>query len=145
MSKLIQVINGPNLNKLGERPAEHYGSMTLDQIIQSMKVKAESLGVEIAAFQANAKGAIVDAIQNACKSSAGIIINAGAYSHTSIAIRDALECASVPIIEVHLSNIYSREAYRQHSFVSEVADGIISGLGGKGYLLALDAIVELVA
>ena len=141
MSNVIHVINGPNLNLLGMRPAEHYGSLKLDEILKEMEAKAKSLGLSLVHVQSNDEGKLVDAIQQvALGDAAGLVINAAAYSHTSIAIRDALECVSVPVIEVHLSNIYARDDFRHHSYVSEVVDGVISGLGPMGYLFAIEAL-----
>lgn len=142
MKTLITLINGPNLNLLGTRKPEVYGDETLDDIIKSVCNLGATFGVEVFSVQSNSEGKIIDAIQQAAKDSCGIIINAGAYSHSSIAIRDALEAVNIPIIEVHLSNIFARESFRKHSYVSEVAKGVISGFGAKGYLLALRALVE---
>lgn len=134
----ILVINGPNLNMLGQREPEIYGSTTLAQIEQSVTARAAELGVSTTYFQSNTEGAILDHIQQNGPSSDGIIINAGALTHTSIALRDALAILSVHIVEVHISNIYSREEFRHTSITAPVSTGQISGLGPQGYLLALE-------
>jgi 3-dehydroquinate dehydratase-2 len=140
----ILLVNGPNLNMLGARQPELYGSETLPQIEAKCKATAKGLKLELTCFQSNHEGEIVDSIQQAAKKYQGLIINPGAYSHTSIAIMDALLNVPFPIIEVHLSNIFKREEFRHESYVSRVASGIICGLGSQGYLLALQAIAELV-
>lgn len=140
MSKKLIIINGPNLNMLGERPAEIYGSESLEQILKKAKKHGKDKGIDIDCYQSNHEGDLIDTVQQAQKKYAGIIINPGGYSHTSVALRDALEIVSIPIIEVHLSNIFKREEYRKHSYVSEVASGVISGLGAKGYIVAIDAL-----
>ncbi len=139
----VTLINGPNLNLLGKRSPEIYGSQTLADIEAGLREQAEQLSIELDCFQDNSEGALVSKIQSCETESDGVIINPGAYSHTSIAIRDALEYLSHPIIEVHLSNIFQREEFRAHSFVSELAAGVICGLGPKGYSLALDALDEM--
>jgi len=140
--KHIFIINGPNLNLLGERDQSLYGKLTLNDIENDLTEKADKLNFELKFFQSNIEGEIISAIQDARKLADGIIINAGAYSHTSIAIRDALEILSCPIIEVHLSNIYKRESFRNHSHISSVATGVICGLGPDVYSLALTALVN---
>jgi len=142
MANTISVLNGPNLNLLVKRRPEIYGANSLDEIIKSLSESASRLGYAISAFQESSEGALVDAIHKAGGDSEGIIINAAAYSHTSIAIRDALEHVSQPVVEVHLSNIFSREEFRHHSYVSEVAKGVISGFGAYGYELALLALIK---
>ena len=144
MTKKIGVVNGPNLNILGTREPDVYGRVTLDQIIADLTKRANELGFEIEAFQANSEGAIVDEIQKFSSSVSGIIINPAAYTHTSVAIRDALAATKLPVIEVHLSNIFKREEFRHHSYISAVATGTICGLGPKGYILALEALAELI-
>jgi len=134
----ILVIHGPNLNMLGKREPEVYGKATLDDINAALKETANRLGVYVEAFQSNHEGAIVDKIQEIMTSHQGLIINPGAYTHTSVAIRDALLLLSMPVVEVHLSNIYKREPFRHHSMVAGVATGQISGLGSDGYILALE-------
>jgi 3-dehydroquinate dehydratase-2 len=134
----ILVIHGPNLNMLGKREPEVYGNATLDDINAALNATGARLGVSIESFQSNHEGAIVDKIQEIMHSHQGLIINPGAYTHTSVAIRDALLLLSIPVVEVHLSNIYKREPFRHHSMVAGVATGQISGLGSDGYLLALE-------
>jgi 3-dehydroquinate dehydratase-2 len=143
MTKKILILNGPNLNLLGTREPEIYGKETLDDVKKSCEKAAKELGLGCDFRQSNDEGEIVSQIQEARKTHAGIIINAGAYTHTSIAIRDALLGTGLPIIEVHISNIFKREEFRHHSFISDVAVGMICGLGTKGYTLALQAMVEL--
>ena len=144
MAATILVLNGPNLNRLGKREPEVYGSITLADIERQTKARAKELGLEIDFRQTNGEGEMVDWIQQA-DGLAGIIVNAGGYTHTSVAILDALRGAHLPIVEVHLSNIYQREAYRRSSFISEVADGVICGLGAQGYELAVEAMATLVS
>jgi 3-dehydroquinate dehydratase-2 len=141
----VLVLNGPNLNMLGTREPEIYGSQTLADIEAMAAERAASLGMSIDFRQSNVEGELVTWIQEARQGAQAIIINAGAYSHTSIAILDALQAFEGPIIEVHLSNIFRREAFRHHSHVSGVAIGVICGLGAKGYLLALEALADKVA
>jgi len=134
----ILVINGPNLNLLGTREPETYGNFTLADIEKSLKEITTSKGAEIDFFQSNSEGLIIDVIHNAAiKNYDGIILNAGAYTHTSIAIRDAILGSNIPVIEVHISNIYKREEFRHNSFISDVAMGQICGLGKDVYVLAL--------
>lgn len=136
----VLLINGPNLNMLGKREPEIYGHETLDDINSHLKSMAASLSIELECFQSNYEGAIVEKIQDAMGLVQGIIINPAAYTHTSVAIRDALMLHTIPVIEVHLSNIYKREEFRHHSMVSGVATGQIAGLGVQGYSLAMTAI-----
>ncbi len=138
MSKLIYVLNGPNLNLLGKRQPEIYGHETLADVQARMETKAATLGLEIAFFQSNHEGELVDIIHQAREQAAGIVINPAAYSHTSVAILDALNTFEGPVVEVHISNIHKREAFRHHSYVSSRAEGVIAGLGTLGYVLALD-------
>ena len=138
----IFVLNGPNLNLLGSREPRIYGTQTLDDVKASLEERAKGLGVRVDFRQSNHEGELVDWIQEAMAKASAIIINAGAYSHTSIAIRDALAALQIPIVEVHLSNIHAREPFRRQSFVSQVARGAIVGLGSLGYLLALDAAAQ---
>lgn len=140
MSKSVLIINGPNLNILGTREPEKYGNQTLANIEAACAEHGRNLGLSTEFFQDNSEGAIVTTIQNAFGSHDAIILNAGAYSHTSIAIRDALSAVNLPVYEVHLTNIFAREQFRHHSHVSEIAKGVICGLGGRGYLAALDSI-----
>jgi 3-dehydroquinate dehydratase-2 len=136
----ILVLNGPNLNLLGVREPKTYGSETLADIEEACLERAAALDLALDFRQSNHEGQLVDWIQEARESADGIVINAGAYTHTSIAILDALRACELPIIEVHLSNIFAREAYRHHSYVSSVARGVICGFGAQSYILALDAI-----
>lgn len=138
MSKRIYVLNGPNLNLLGTRQPEVYGHETLDDVHKRLLSRAVELGVGIVFFQSNHEGEIIDKIHEARGQADGIIINPAAYSHTSVAILDALNTFEKPVIEVHISNIHKREAFRHHSFVSARAEGVIAGLGTLGYVLALE-------
>ena len=141
----ILVLNGPNLNLLGKREPEVYGSMTLENIISDLRHYAESVDVELTHFQSNAEHELIEKIQNVLIDSLpihGIIINPAAFRHTSVAIRDALLALNLPIIEVHLSNVHARESFRQHSYISDIADGVIVGLGHLGYRFAVDALVS---
>jgi 3-dehydroquinate dehydratase-2 len=139
----ILVLNGPNLNLLGLREPEIYGHETLADIEEACLERAAELVVSLEFRQTNLEGQLVDWIQEARQTADGIIINAGAYSHSSIAILDALTAAGLPVIEVHMSNIYRRESFRHLSYVSRVAQGVICGLGGHGYELALTAMARL--
>ncbi len=140
----ILVVHGPNLNLLGVREPEIYGRLTLDDINRNLGRQAEQAHVSISFFQSNAESALVDRIQLAMADGTDfIIINPAAYTHTSVAMRDALAAVNLPFIEVHLSNIFSRESFRHHSYFSDMAVGIISGLGAKGYALALEYILAL--
>lgn len=138
----ILVIHGPNLNLLGKREPEIYGSVTIDEINTLIGKEAQALGAEIEFSQSNSEGNIVDSIQRAMGNVDGIVINPGAYTHTSIAIRDAIASTGIPTVEVHISNIFKREDFRKLSYVSGVAVGVISGLGVDSYLLGLRAIVN---
>jgi 3-dehydroquinate dehydratase-2 len=143
MTPKILVINGPSLNMLGTREPEIYGSETLADIEAASRTRGRELGLEVEFRQSNAEGDMVDWIQQARTSHAGLIVNAGAYTHTSVAVLDALLACSLPIIEVHLSNIHQREDFRHESYVSKAATGMISGLGGHGYPLALEALARI--
>ncbi len=137
------VLNGPNLNLLGTREPEVYGTDTLSQIMQKLISEAESLGCELVAYQSNHEGALIDQVQRAEQEKmSGIIINPGGYTHTSIALRDAVSGVSLPTVEIHLSNIYAREEFRQNSFIAPVAIGQIAGFGASGYSLALQALMS---
>jgi 3-dehydroquinate dehydratase II len=135
--KPIYLMNGPNLNLLGQRQPEIYGAETLADVEAAVAALAGELGLVVEAMQSNHEGQLVDWIQAARLAAAGIIINPGAYSHTSVAILDALNAFEGPVLEVHISNIHKREAFRHHSFVSQRAEGVIAGFGTQGYLLAL--------
>jgi len=139
----IVVIHGPNLNMLGKREPGVYGSSTLDDVNGMLAQAAEEKGIQIEIFQSNHEGAIVDKIQSVAEACGGMIINPAAYTHTSVAIKDALLLLDVPVIEVHISNVYKREAFRHVSMISDVVTGKIVGLGVMGYKLALDAIVKM--
>jgi 3-dehydroquinate dehydratase-2 len=141
----VLVLNGPNLNMLGKRQPEIYGRETLADIEAACRAEAKGLDLTLDFFQSNHEGALVDRIQQARDANSGIIVNAGAYTHTSVALLDALNAAEKPVIEVHLSNIYRREEFRHHSYISPVAVGVICGFGSQGYLLALRAMARLVA
>lgn len=143
MTLPIYVLNGPMLNLLGTREPEIYGSTTLAQIEKKVVAQAKKAGLKIVFRQSNHEGQLVDWIQEAREKACGLIINGAAYTHTSIAILDALRALDKPIIEVHLSNPYQRESYRRHSYVSQAATGVICGLKEQGYLMAVDAIVQL--
>ncbi len=138
----ILVIHGPNLNLLGKREPEIYGSTTIDEINTLLKKEARSLGTEIEFSQSNSEGEIVDRIQSAMGMVDGIVINPAAYTHTSVAIRDAIASTGIPTVEVHISNIYKREDFRKLSYISGVAVGVISGLGMDSYLLGLRGLVN---
>jgi len=144
METSVLVLNGPNLNMLGVREPAIYGSETLDDIEAACQERAEVLGLAIDFRQSNLEGELVSWIQQARGEHDGIIINAGAYSHTSIALLDALVLSELPVIEVHLSNIFRREGFRHHSYISAAAKGIICGFGPQGYLLALDGMARLI-
>ena len=143
MSKKIIIINGPNLNLLGEREQSQYGSITFDKLKENCTIKSQELGLVTKFTQSNLEGEIVNLIQDARENFDGMIINAAAFTHTSVAIRDALEIFKKPIIEVHLSNIYKREEFRHKSLISSVVSGGIFGLGDNGYILAIIAIQKL--
>lgn len=136
----ILVLHGPNLNLLGEREPETYGHDTLDAINERLRERAEAEGHHLQALQSNAEYELIDRIQGAGGEGIDyIILNPAAFTHTSVALRDALLAVNIPFIEVHLSNIHQREAFRRHSYFSDIAEGVIAGLGARGYLLALDA------
>lgn len=136
----VLIVNGPNLNMLGTRQPEIYGRETLADIERACRAEAEGLGLAIDFRQSNIEGELVGLIQQSRTANSAIVINAGAYTHTSVAILDALTLAELPVIEVHLSNIFRRESFRHHSYVSLAAQGVICGLGSQGYLLALRAL-----
>ena len=136
----ILILNGPNLNLLGTREPEHYGAITLDQILVNLRQQAASYDVQLADFQSNAEHELVDRVQAAADEGVDfIIINPAALTHTSVGLRDALKAVGIPFIELHLSNVHAREEFRKHSYFSDIAVGVISGLGPVGYELALTA------
>ena len=138
MNKII-ILNGPNLNLLGEREKEKYGNITLKDIENSCKEFAKKNNIDLSLFQSNVEGELVGEIQKARKEHNGLIINAGGYTHTSVAIHDALKILKIPIIELHITNIYNREEFRHKSLISKIATGVICGFGTDGYLMALTA------
>jgi 3-dehydroquinate dehydratase II len=145
MSRLL-VLHGPNLNLLGTREPDVYGRVTLAEIDKALAGKAQAAGAELSSFQSNHEGAIVDRIQQARTEQVNfVLINPAAYTHTSVAIRDALAGVALPFIEIHLSNVHKREAFRHHSYFSDLAEAVICGLGWKGYLYALDFALERLA
>lgn len=144
MTKIL-VLNGPNLNLLGTRQPEIYGSTTLGMVETACIGHGQSLDMSITCFQSNSEGALIDAIHAAKGTQDGLVLNAGAYTHTSIALRDAIASVELPLVEVHLSNIHAREEFRHKSFIAPVALGQICGFGAQGYLLALDALASHLA
>ena len=143
MTKKILIINGPNLNLLGEREETKYGKVTLDEVKKNCEFHAKSINVEIHFYQSNIEGEIVEMIQKAKGNYNGIIINAAGYTHTSVAILDALLAVKLPTIEIHITNIYNREEFRKKSLISKAANGIICGFGVNGYIMALNAMKEI--
>ena len=141
MNKII-ILNGPNLNLLGEREKEKYGNITLKDIENSCQQFAKKNDIDLSLFQSNIEGELVEEIQKARKEHNGLIINAGGYTHTSVAIHDALKIIKIPIIELHITNIYNREEFRHKSLISKVAKGVICGFGAEGYIMALKAMQE---
>lgn len=138
----VLVLNGPNLNLLGKREPGVYGLVTLDEINSMLMDEARSLGAKALCQQSNHEGALVDAIHATVDTHQGLLINAGAYTHTSVALRDAIAAVNIPTVEVHLSNIYSREAFRHHSYIAPIAIGQISGFGAESYRLGLRALIH---
>ena len=138
----LLVLHGPNLNLLGQREPGLYGSRSLGQINTALTARAQALGAELECFQSNHEGALVDRIQAARGQCQGLLINAGAYTHTSIALRDALLAVEIPFVEVHLSNVHAREPFRHHSYLADKALGVICGFGPASYSLALEGLVE---
>ncbi len=144
MTHKILILNGPNLNMLGEREPDIYGGDSLEAIGVACQHKGQTLGMSVDFRQSNDEGELVSWIQSSAEDCSGIVLNAGAYSHTSIAILDALRVVNLPTIEVHLSNIYRRESFRHYSHISQAAVGVICGLGAQSYILALDALARIV-
>jgi 3-dehydroquinate dehydratase II len=142
MGKSVLVINGPNLNLLGTREPEIYGHLTLSDIQEKCASHAASQGLNMSFMQSNSEGELVDTVQGAKGKHDGIVINAAAYTHTSVAIMDAIKGVGLPTVEVHISNTFSREDFRHHSYISPIALGVICGFGVKSYILALDALVD---
>ncbi len=143
MSRNILVINGPNLNLLGEREPHIYGARTLADINQELTDLATQAGYVLLTYQSNHEGDLIDQVQAARQNTCGLIINPGGYAHTSVALRDAVSAYAHPVIEVHLSNIYKREGFRHHSYLSAVVTGLICGLGADGYRLALQQLLHM--
>ncbi len=142
MNKII-ILNGPNLNLLGEREKEKYGTITLKDIENNCKDFANKNDINLSLYQSNIEGELVEEIQKSRKEQNGLIINAGAYTHTSVAIHDALKVLTIPIIELHITNIYNREEFRHKSMISKLASGILCGFGADGYIMALKAMKNL--
>lgn len=145
MAQQIYILNGPNLNLLGRREPEIYGTTTLADIQAMAEARAKTHGLTVSFHQSNHEGELVDLVHEAREKAAGLIVNLGAFTHTSIAIFDALSAADKPIIEVHLSNIYARETFRHKSYVSPIAKGVICGLGAQGYELAIDGMAQILS
>lgn len=145
MSRLIYVLNGPNLNLLGKRQPKIYGHETLADVEAACRAAGAHLGLEIAFHQSNAEFQMIDWIHAARETASGMVINPAAFTHTSVAILDALHTCEFPIFEVHISNVHKREAFRHHSYVSTVATGVIAGFGTQGYVLALERLARLLA
>ncbi len=143
MNNKIIIINGPNLNLLGEREQSQYGSITFEKLKENCEKKSKELGLDVDFTQSNIEGELVNIIQESRKKFDGIIINAAAFTHTSVAIRDALSLFKKPIIEIHISNIYKREEFRQKSLISDIVNGGIFGLGSEGYILAIISMQKL--
>jgi len=141
MTKPVFILNGPNLNFLGTREPEIYGHETLDDIATAVTGRASALGLTVDFRQSNHEGELVDWVHEGREAACGFIVNLGAYTHTSVALLDALKAADLPVVEVHLSNLFAREQFRHHSYITAIAIGLISGFGGLGYSLAIEALV----
>lgn len=141
MTDRLLVLNGPNLNLLGTREPEIYGSTTLDEIIDGLHTHAAALGVELTAVQSNHEGMLIDALHDAKEWAAAVVFNPGAFTHTSVALRDAISSIEIPVVECHLSNVHAREEFRHHSYLTAVCVGVVAGFGADSYRVALDAVV----
>lgn len=139
----VLVVHGPNLNLLGTREPKYYGTTTLDEINARLALRAKEQGCEVECFQSNHEGALIDRVQEAASFADGIVINPGGLTHTSVALRDALAATTIPVVEVHLSNVHAREEFRRHSYVSPVARGVICGFGAQSYELGLDGLLSI--
>jgi 3-dehydroquinate dehydratase-2 len=144
-ARRIQVLHGPNLNLLGTREPEIYGTTTLEEIDASLERLAKEQGAEVECFQSNHEGLLVDRIHASIAWADGILINPGAFTHTSVALRDALAASGMPVVEVHLSNVFAREPFRHHSYVSAIAVGLVAGFGPRSYELGLEALLDAIA
>lgn len=142
MTGKILVLHGPNLNLLGIREPDVYGSLSLAEIDEKLRVMGQALGVEVHSLQANGEGTLIDALHDARQWASGVIFNPGGYTHTSVALRDAISAIGLPVVEVHLSNVHARERFRRHSYLAPVCVGSITGLGWRSYTLALTYLVE---
>ncbi len=139
----VLVLHGPNLNLLGEREATIYGLQTLDDINAALQAEGQKAGCDIHVFQSNHEGTLIDALQKARHEHDGVIFNPGGYTHTSVALRDAVSGIDIPVVEVHLSNIFAREEFRHHSYIAPVCRGTITGFGGQSYLMGLQAMIHI--
>jgi 3-dehydroquinate dehydratase II len=140
--RIFFILHGPNLNLLGQREPEIYGRLTMQEINQRLNSLGETLGVQVRADQSNSEGGLIDRLQDAAGWAAGVVLNPGGYTHTSVAIRDAIAAIAIPVVEVHLSNVHAREEFRQRSLIAPVCKGSIAGFGWQSYALALRALAE---